>query len=66
MAKCTPWASRPGMGRSRGFVAPAASSTASCDALTTLMSTFLPTCAFVTNFTPSAACAAPVSLAPLK
>mmetsp|Transcript_18873 Transcript_18873/g.47876 ORF Transcript_18873/g.47876 Transcript_18873/m.47876 type:complete len:327 (-) Transcript_18873:5192-6172(-) len=55
MAKCTPASERPSTGRSRGLVAPAASSSASWPDTSCVTGTFLPTCAFTTNWTPSAA-----------
>ena len=48
-------AHRPSMGRSRGLVAPAASTTASADSRMATMSALCPTCAFTTNVTPSSA-----------
>lgn len=60
MAKWMPAASRPSMGRSRGFVAPAARMSASAPARTSRMSTLRPTWALTMKRTPSAACAQPL------
>mmetsp|Transcript_24639 Transcript_24639/g.63137 ORF Transcript_24639/g.63137 Transcript_24639/m.63137 type:complete len:246 (-) Transcript_24639:1782-2519(-) len=55
IAKWTPLRSRPGTGRSRGLVAPAASTTASAPPMSSLASTLPPTAALSTKRTPSAA-----------
>ena len=55
IAKCTPSASRPGIFRSRGHVAPVAKTTASFCARRAVASMSLPTSVLVTNLTPSSA-----------
>mmetsp|Transcript_10767 Transcript_10767/g.44541 ORF Transcript_10767/g.44541 Transcript_10767/m.44541 type:complete len:376 (-) Transcript_10767:1627-2754(-) len=57
MAKCTPSPSRPSTGRSRGRVAPTASTSASCDACSASSAyrSSPPTLALVTKRTPSSA-----------
>mmetsp|Transcript_20311 Transcript_20311/g.32784 ORF Transcript_20311/g.32784 Transcript_20311/m.32784 type:complete len:277 (+) Transcript_20311:902-1732(+) len=53
IAKCTPWSSRPGIGRSRGWVDPMVSTRASLAERRSLTSTSTPTLAPVTNSMPS-------------